>query len=114
MPRTRQAMKQRRPAATDDGMNDDAVLVDEPQLLERSRDERVRVDRCPPVRGIRWTVRGRGSEVSVRSRMGPGRTNRGGSPVTTGKWALSAACKGQLTRFGTTVGTGCSCGSRNS
>src|SRR5271156_2149549 len=29
MPRTRQAMKQRRPAATDDGMNDDAVLVDE-------------------------------------------------------------------------------------
>src|SRR5262249_2214866 len=38
MPRTRQAMKQRRPAATDDGMNDDAVLVDEPQLLERSRE----------------------------------------------------------------------------
>ncbi len=31
-------MKQRRPAATDDGMNDDAVLVDEPQLLERSRE----------------------------------------------------------------------------
>jgi hypothetical protein len=31
MPRTRQAMKQRRPAATDDGMNDDAVLVDEPE-----------------------------------------------------------------------------------
>src|SRR3954471_21709743 len=36
MPRTRQAMKQRRPAATYDGMNDEAVLVDEPQLLERS------------------------------------------------------------------------------
>ena len=38
MPRARQAMKQRRPAATDDGMNDDAVIVDEPQLLERSRE----------------------------------------------------------------------------
>src|SRR3989442_646470 len=31
-------MKQRRPAATDDGMKDDAVLVDEPELLERSRE----------------------------------------------------------------------------
>jgi hypothetical protein len=31
-------MKQRRPAATDDGMNDDAVLVDEPEPLERSRE----------------------------------------------------------------------------
>src|SRR3954466_14177963 len=37
MPRARHAMKQRRPAATDDGMKDDAVLVDEPELLERSR-----------------------------------------------------------------------------
>src|SRR4051794_20002500 len=40
MSRARQAMKQRRPAATDDGMNDDAVIVDEPQLLERSRELR--------------------------------------------------------------------------
>ena len=48
MPRTRQAMKQRRPAATDDGMNDDAVLVDEPQLLERSR-ELGRSDEDTPV-----------------------------------------------------------------
>ena len=38
MPRTRQAMKQRRPAATDDGMNDDAVLVDEPELRELCED----------------------------------------------------------------------------
>ena len=38
-PRTRQAMKQSRPAATDDGMNDDAVLVDEPELLERPAGE---------------------------------------------------------------------------
>src|SRR5512138_4022856 len=34
-PRARQTMKQRWPAASDDRMNDDAVLVDEPQLLER-------------------------------------------------------------------------------
>src|SRR5690348_7450469 len=40
MPRARQPMKQRRSAATDDGMNDDAVLVDEPQLLECSRELR--------------------------------------------------------------------------
>src|SRR5689334_16180913 len=57
VPRTRQAMKQRRPAATDDGMNDDAVLVDEPQLLERGR-ELVRSDQDTPL-GLRLQRRDR-------------------------------------------------------
>ena len=35
VPRALQALKQRRPVAGDDGMDDDAVLVDQPQLLER-------------------------------------------------------------------------------
>src|SRR5256885_14861999 len=38
MSRAGQAVKQRRPAATDDRMKDDAILVDEPELFERSRE----------------------------------------------------------------------------
>ena len=63
MPRTRQAMKQRRPAATDDGMNDDAVLVDEPQLLERSR-ELGRSDEDTPL-GLRFQRRDRLAKVTL-------------------------------------------------
>src|SRR3954447_21298458 len=63
MPRTRQAMKQRRPAATDDGMNDDAVLVDEPQLLERSR-ELGRSDEDTPL-GLRFQCRDRLAKVTL-------------------------------------------------
>ena len=64
MPRTRQAMKQRRPAATDDGMNDDAVLVDEPQLLERNR-ELWRSDKDTPL-GLRFQRRDRLSKVALQ------------------------------------------------
>src|SRR5687767_12091840 len=63
MPRTRQALKQRRPAATDDGMNDDAVLVDEPQLLERSR-ELGRSDEDTPL-GLRFQRRDRLAKVTL-------------------------------------------------
>jgi len=63
MPRTGQAMKQRRPAATDDGMNDDAVLVDEPQLLERSR-ELGRSDEDTPL-GLRFQRRDRLAKVTL-------------------------------------------------
>src|SRR3984893_19127189 len=63
MPCTRQAMKQRRPAATDGGMNDDAVLVDEPQLLERSR-ELGRSDEDTPL-GLRFQRRDRLAKVTV-------------------------------------------------
>src|SRR4029450_9221379 len=63
MPRTRQAMKQRRPAATDDGMNDDAVLVDEPQFLERSR-ELGRSDEDTPL-GLRFQRRDRLAKVTL-------------------------------------------------
>src|SRR5882757_4902900 len=63
MPRTREAMKQRRPAATDDGMNDDAVLVDEPQLLERSR-ELGRSDEDTPL-GLRFQRRDRLAKVTL-------------------------------------------------
>src|SRR5215470_12152209 len=63
MPRTRQAMKQRRPAATDDGMNDDAVLVDEPQLLERSR-ELGRSDEDTSL-GLRFQRRDRLAKVTL-------------------------------------------------
>ena len=64
MPRTRQAMKQRRPAATDDGMNDDAVLVDEPQLLERNR-ELWRSDKDTRL-GLRFQRRDRLSKVALQ------------------------------------------------
>src|SRR5262245_60020201 len=63
MPRTRQAMKQRRSAATDDGMNDDAVLVDEPQLLERHR-ELGRSDEDTPL-GLRFQRRDRLAKVTL-------------------------------------------------
>src|SRR5256885_15620832 len=63
MPRTRQAMKQCRPAATDDGMNDDAVLVDEPQLLERSR-ELGRSDEDTPL-GLRLQRRDRLAKITL-------------------------------------------------
>src|SRR5215467_4860510 len=63
MPRTRQAMKQRWPAATDDGMNDDAVLVDEPQLLERSR-ELGRSDEDTAL-GLRFQRRDRLAKVAL-------------------------------------------------
>ena len=63
MPRTRQAMKQRRPAATDDGMNDDAVLVDESQLLERSR-ELGRSDEDTPL-GLRFQRRDRLAKITL-------------------------------------------------
>src|ERR1700748_1218332 len=62
MPRTRQAMKQRRPAPTDDRMNDDAVLVDEPQLLERSR-ELGRPHEHPPLR-LCFQLRDRRAKVT--------------------------------------------------
>src|SRR5215471_14913655 len=56
-------MKQRRPAATDDGMNDDAVLVDEPQLLERSR-ELGRSDENTPL-DLRFQRRDRLAKVTL-------------------------------------------------
>src|SRR5262245_31117546 len=63
LPRTRQAMKQRRSAANDDGMNDDAVLVDEPQLLERNR-ELGRADEDTPL-GLRFERRDRLAKVTL-------------------------------------------------
>src|SRR5215510_1737161 len=63
VPRARQAMEQRRPAATDDRMNDDAVLVDEPQLLERSR-ELGRSDEETPL-GLRFQRRDRLAKVPL-------------------------------------------------
>src|SRR6185295_9776038 len=72
MSRTRQAMKQRRPAATDDGMNDDAVLVDEPQLLERSR-ESGRSDE-DTLLGLRFQRRDRLAKVTLHlDRVLPGK-----------------------------------------
>src|SRR5262245_32428077 len=56
-------MKQRRPAATDDGMDDDAVLVDEPQLLERSR-ELGRSDEDTTL-GLRFQRRDRLAKVTL-------------------------------------------------
>src|SRR5262245_3301787 len=63
MPRTREAMKQRRAAAADEGMNDDAVLVDEPQLLERRR-ELGRSDEDTPL-GLRFQRRDRLAKVTI-------------------------------------------------
>ena len=56
-------MKQRRPATTDDGMKDDAVLVDEPPLLERSR-ELGRSDEDTPL-GLRFQRRDRLAKVTL-------------------------------------------------
>src|SRR5690242_6119480 len=56
-------MKQRRPAATDDGMKDDAVLVDEPQLLERRRELR-RSDEDTSL-GLRFQRRDRLAQVTL-------------------------------------------------
>src|SRR3954465_639755 len=56
-------MKQGRTGTTDDGMNDDAVLVDEPHLLERSR-ELGRSDEDPPL-GLRFQRRDRLAKVTL-------------------------------------------------
>ena len=56
-------MKQRRPAATDDGVKDDAVFVDEPELLERRR-ELGRSDEDTSL-GLRFQRRDRLAQVTI-------------------------------------------------